>query len=631
DALHARGIRVIVYYNIWNRWAHDQFPSWRMVRADGRSTIENPDGSPSRFGQCCMNNEGYRTFVRAQIADLCTRFACEGLWIDMIGYFGTVCCCASCRDRYLRETGKEIPQTVDWEDPEWVRFVRHRETWFDDFTAMVQKTALDIQPELSLAFQSTSMLSGWGGGATQTFLDRSTYLAGDFYGAPIQYSVICKYINNLTSHRPMEFMTSRCYDLAYHTTTKPDVELKRSALGAFAHNAAFVFIDAMDPLGTIDGAFYRRMARIKAEVAPFEQAVSHTATLVADIAFYRNFASDYEPTCKGQPLRSAQTRYPVVSDLAGIGRTMTAAHIAYDLIGLPQLSCLQRYQTVILASEHVLSDDEVAAMRAYVQGGGVLIVTGETGLHDPDGVRRADFPLCDVLGVHYEGETREDRTYIAPTPLGKPYFEENNERYPLALSTHQTLVRAEADVEILGTVTLPYSSSDEIHSFGSAISNPPAYATSYPAVTRRRYGAGWALYIASPLEKETLRPQRRTFAALASSQITASVTTNAPEWLELIVFQDAPRHRYQLSVMSVAQDATDLLARGVQITMHIPQRVVSICTVGTGQSLAFVQTGEYVQCTLEEFVDFTMCLIDYAAEGGKRLDSTWEKANIHDK
>jgi len=186
-ALRAQGKKVVVYYNIWNSWAHDTYPSWRMTTPGSTNNFRT-----SRFGQCCMNSEGYRQFVSDQITDLCERFGCDGLWIDMIGYFGTVCCCESCRDKYLAETGCEIPEVVDWNDPKWVRFVRSRECWFDDFARMIQEAAHAVNPRLTLAFQTTSMLSGWGGGVNQSFLDRNDYLAGDFYGPPMQYSVICK-------------------------------------------------------------------------------------------------------------------------------------------------------------------------------------------------------------------------------------------------------------------------------------------------------------------------------------------------------------------------------------------------------------------------------------------------------
>lgn len=112
----ARGMRLNLYFNIWSRWAFDTYPLWRMQTVDGYDTC-HPNGGKSRFGQVCMNAVPYQDYVRAQIRDLCERYPCDGLWIDMIGWFGTICCCPHCRARFKEETGLEIPRTVDWSDP----------------------------------------------------------------------------------------------------------------------------------------------------------------------------------------------------------------------------------------------------------------------------------------------------------------------------------------------------------------------------------------------------------------------------------------------------------------------------------------------------------------------------------
>jgi len=609
-ALRKRGIKVIVYFNIWNTWAHDTYPSWQMIKPDGRSAITNASGVQTRFGKCCMNSEGYRQFVTDQITDLCETFDCEGLWIDMIGHFNTVCCCESCRNKYMAETGRELPKVVDWNDPVWTCFVRSRERWFDDFTRIIQEAAHAINPKLSLAFQTTSMLYGWASGATQSILDRSDYLAGDFYGSPMYYSVICKYLNNLTRNRPMEFMTTRCYNLSNHTTTKTDEELRSSALGAFAHNAAFVFIDAIDPVGTIDRNFYRRMGRLKEQLRPYERAMSPDANMLSDVAFYRNYASAYDPAQNGTQLTRA-FGHLIARDMQNIGTTMVRNHILYDFIGQPQLGNLSRYPVIVLAQQYVLNDDEIVAFRRYVAEGGTLVVSGESSMNDMEGNRLADFALNDVLGVHYIDQTKENCTYIAPTASGQAHFEENDAKYPLALAGRQIIVKIDPKVKTLATITLPYSSSDETVKFGSAISNPPGYVTQHPSVTLNTYGKGRAMYIAAPLEKETLRPQRQAFASLIGGLYDPRLSTNAPEWLEIIVFRDTENGRYQITLHNVSENERKLVARGVRVTLVIPERVTSVRNVATNRAVKYEQGKGQVTITIDELCDFAMFLIEY--------------------
>ncbi len=58
-------------------------------------------------------------------------------------------------------------------------------------------------------------------------------------------------------------MTSRCYpDVKEHTTTKSAEMLALHTYLALAHNGAFLFIDAIDPVGTQDEKVYKIMGDI---------------------------------------------------------------------------------------------------------------------------------------------------------------------------------------------------------------------------------------------------------------------------------------------------------------------------------------------------------------------------------
>jgi len=333
--------------------------------------------------------------------------------------------------------------------------------------------------------------------------------------------------------------------------------------------------------------------------------------MLSDVAFYMNHASAYDPGQNGTPLRSASAYYPIVHHMQNIGTTMAKNHILYDFIGQPQLGNLNRYPVIVLAGQYVLSDDEIGSLRRYVEAGGNLVVTGESGMNDMDGNRLADFALSDVLGVHFKGYTQENCTYIAPTDAGQVHFEENNAKYPLALAGRQILVETDPGVETLATITLPYSSGNEIHKFGSAISNPPAYATNHPSVTLNTFGKGRVMYIATPLDRETLRPHRQVFASLVGRLYAPGLSTNAPEWLETIVFHDTHNRRYQLTLNNIADNERKLTARNVLVTLEIPEQVTSVREAASNRPVVYQQKQESVTVTIDELCDFAMLLIEY--------------------
>jgi hypothetical protein len=68
-------------------------------------------------------------------------------------------------------------------------------------------------------------------------------------------------------------------------------------------------------------------------------------------------------------------------------------------------------------------------------------------------------------------------------------------------------------VQILARLTLPWSHSQEIHRFGSAISNPPG---SIPNIrlTLHPYGQGKVMYLCVPLEEIEFEAQQKVFAGI---------------------------------------------------------------------------------------------------------------------
>jgi hypothetical protein len=68
------------------------------------------------------------------------------------------------------------------------------------------------------------------------------------------------------------------------------------------------------------------------------------------------------------------------------------------------LDRLKKYSALILPNIALLSDVQCAQLRAYVDQGGSLLATFETSLYTDQNVRRSDFGLADVLGIHTAGK-----------------------------------------------------------------------------------------------------------------------------------------------------------------------------------------------------------------------------------
>lgn len=616
ELLQQNGLQTLAYFNIWSRWAFDHHPDWRLVRINGTHTTQYPDGSPSRYGQCCLSSPGYQAYVRAQMADLASSYSFSGAWIDMLGWFGTICCCPDCRRRYYDETGQEIPEVVDWYDPNWVRFQRKREAWLVDFAVMVRQALLAVKPDISIVFNCGAWQSGWMGGNTQAFLDQSDYLAGDFYGNSLMYSTYCKFLNNTTNNRPIEFMTSRCVSLYDHTTMKTSEELEFTACGSFAHNGAFVFIDAINPDGTMNPRLYEQMGALHRKLKKYQAELAPDATLLRDVSFLFNFESFISPAHNGTPLRQlAEGTQPKAlagsprEKMMNISRFMIADHLAFDLTCLKQLDeAVKESQLIIIPNQHVMLAGELDRLKDFVRQGGSLLITGQSGHVDRNGNRLADFAHAAMSGVHLLGKTAEDVTYLRPMPGFEALFAGYDEKYPLSVDRPSTLVRIDDDVQVLARLTLPWSHSQEIHRFGSAISNPPGIDTEYPALTLRPYGSGQIMYLSVPLEEIEFDAQQQIFTGLMRYLVAKPllIQTNAPAWLEVMVYADKEHGRYLIYALKIMETYYEGSVQNVNISIRLPGVSGALRNISTGESVVWHREDDYICWTENQINDFAM-------------------------
>lgn len=410
DLCRARNIHTVVYFNMYSRWAYDTYPDWRQHTVKGQTSVERG----SRYGLMCPNS-GYADYVVKQIEDLCSSYEFEGVWIDMIGWYNSVCYCSHCQEKFKKATGLPLPETIDWGDPHWVAFQRMREQSVAAFAARMTSAAKAIKPDVAFVHTCTTGLRGWGGGGSYDFYRQSEYLAGDFLDDPVKQSYVCKFLNTLSENRPIEFMTPRCLNLRYHTTTKSRDLLLAQVYAAMANQASFLFIDAIDPVGTLNRDVYEMMGGIFQETKPYEAYLDPNSKLCADVGLYFNFASMVEWSDNGKNVMSATREIVPVLRLMNVAKTLMTRHIAYGVVTGNHLEQLGDYKVIVLPEMVVLSEEEMEALRRYVAAGGRVYASKHTSWTTEAGEKSGDFGLADLFGVSSVGETAETITYLSPT------------------------------------------------------------------------------------------------------------------------------------------------------------------------------------------------------------------------
>lgn len=505
ELLHQESIDCIAYYSI--NFANDEYaqhPEWRCrdFKGKGSRDLGSAFAMGPRYGNLCLNNTEYREYAIRQMLDLLDRYPLEGIFIDM-HFWPCMCFCESCRTRYKREQGRDLPETVDWNDENWRNYVKTREAWLNESAAHIYTALKSRHPNVTIEHNLASLISSWTMGQNDGLSNSVDFTSGDFYGNMAYQNFVCKLHHSMSSNLPFEFMNSKCYpDLSDHTSIKPLEVLKLENYLALSNGGAFFFIDAIDPDGTICSAAYERLGEVFRESEPFEKYLG--GTMKADAAIYFSTNSKYNLNENGLTIEERFTTYreeglshmvfPIPTHTRAsiqASRILQEAHIPFAVLTKKSLAALGQYQVLIISSVASLDDEEASLIKTWVSRGGKLYITSP-----------APLPLAsELLGFEYQGTTSEHLTYVAPSADGAFAFADiTNPTAPITYLGAQQKISTPKTAQVLANIVLPCTDPADPYHFASIHSNPPGKTTSFPAMILGKCGDGEVIWSSVPFE-----------------------------------------------------------------------------------------------------------------------------------
>lgn len=565
DACHQGGLAVVAYLSvIFDTWAYRHNPGWRMIGVDGLPIAEQ-----SRYGTCCPNSP-YRDSIAAFTKELCERYPFEGIRFDMT-FWPHVCYCPHCRARFESEAGRILPTRVNWEDPAWTAFQRKREQWLAELADLLTRTARQAKPGVTVEHQASTYLLNWKPAVSELLVGNNDFLQGDFYGDAAQGSIARKLFSNMSPGRPAAFETSIAVSLPNYTALKPLELVRTKAHAALADATAFVYIDSVDPVGTLNPAVYDRMTSVFAETRAYEPYLG--GQRVEDVVVYLSLRSkcDFADNGKRVDDPTLSTRMPHVDALSAVASALLSHHAPFGIITRRNLAELSRWRTVALPNVLMMDEEEAAAFREYVRGGGTLYASRFTSLIGADGRRRSDFLLADVFGASFEAETRERFTYAAPTKEAGDLFGDWTALHPLGIGARQIVARAASDATVLATLTLPFTDPDDPVHFSSIHNNPPGIPLRNPALLEHRFGKGRVIWAAGDVELAE-GAEELTFRLLSRLAGPFTVQSTAPRVVEITTFWQEDRARFVLSMVNFPRELPAVPVLGTEVSIRIGAR-----------------------------------------------------------
>jgi len=624
EACHKRDIHVVVYYcTIYTDWYWDEHPEARIRDADGRGEriVMHSKGKPRRFRTLCPNNEAYRRFVVAQLEEICDGYEFEGMWPGMT-FWPSVCYCSSCRERYRREVGGEMPRTIYWQDPVWVGFQRRRQEWLRDFIHLVTSTIKSKKPGATVAHQSGTFARDWQRAGSVEASREMDWLSADLYGNRYFLSFFAKLFLGLSEKLPFELINTWCWPNVFeHTITSSEEELRLNTFGAFANGGAMVFIDAVDPVGTTHRRNYERVAPVYVALKDLEPYAGGQAC--QDVGIYYSFENNIDIADNGRDVveagfafhmdRPEQRPTSHRSAAMNLATTLSEYHIPFGVVTKKNLSDLSSYQVVVLSEVMLMDPEEGEAFREYVKAGGCILASGRTSLISADGSKHDDFQLSDLLGVSFAGETEEIVTYLRPGPGHKRLFPGFSSSYPITLYDSQVLVQPRSGTVVLARITLPYTDPRGSR-YASILTDPPGIDTDNPALVRNHYGEGEAIYSAGIIECWEHSSQRRIQVELIRSLAKRPFyfCCDGPKSVEITMFHQPEYRRYILHFLNSQGQLPNIPVRDLVVELGIADvKPIKIFQASDGKELPDTAEGGTIRVVIPEISDYRMVVLQY--------------------
>jgi len=588
------------YYSIvFDNWAVETHPEWAQRPASGSDFRQ-----VARYGVCCQNHPEYRSYEMAQLEDLFSSYHFDALFLDMI-FWPVICGCDHCRRRYRAETGREIPTVVDWTTPEWCEFQTARERWTREFTGELMAKARSLAPDIALTHNLAPALANWVLAQPLAASVHDTFVAGDLYGDRIEQLVVSKMLLHLSETRPAEFMTSLSADLSDHVTLKSEEQMRAQAAAASAMSSAFLFIDAIDPIGTVNPEAYERVGRVFASIERWEPYLGGEP--IEDVGVYFSAHSQMDFAENGKAVANvftASRNYPHLDSVRGASRALQRVHIPFGVITRKQLGQLERYRAVILPNVLRIDRDEAEALRNYVRAGGRLYASRYASLVETRGVRHDDFMLSDVFGASYQGEEPGAFVYLKPASATVAQWIVPQKFVGWRITSHPLSgppmlcgiprLRARPAAKILASLTVPYGyparGSVSDHRWASIHSSPPWEDLDFPMVVLNEYGAGRAVYSAAAIETVDADAHANLFVGLVrmllDDEYAYTAETHPALWMS--VFDQREQNRLMASFLNYQAELPSVPV-SVRFSLRPPRgkRFRSLRAVPEGRALEF--------------------------------------------
>ena len=386
------GLPIIAYCQVqYPGHALREHPDWRMV---------DPAGKPID-GRVCYRS-GYLGYLKQMVEEQLA-YGIAGFHLDMVDQgFGPPhgCWCATCQKEFQAQHGQPMPKGVTW-DEGWDRLLAFRyassERFEQELTAHIRK--VNPRATVDYNYHGTPPFSWEVGQRPVQHAGNGDFITGEtgVWGfSALTVGLNAEFYRAATPGVPFQIAMQRGVRMYHDQTTRPLHDLRWELFTLLSHGGFVTIVDKTGFDGWLDPVAYDRFGAAFKEVHAKRAHFGHTPVHEIGL-YYSSRTRDWLGRDKPADVFQA---------FQGAHKAMEYAHIPWGVVldenATP--ATLRQFPVVLLPNVAVLSDQEVARFRDYVEAGGHLIVTGLTGTRGWRGEAQGKSSLADLIGAKFVRE-----------------------------------------------------------------------------------------------------------------------------------------------------------------------------------------------------------------------------------
>lgn len=385
-----------------------EHPEWQMRGVDGGT-----------FGRFCYNS-GYLEAMKKIVAEQLA-YGIDGFHIDMLDQgFGKPygCWCDSCRKLFHERFSHDMPDGATW-GRDWDDMLKFRYDTSQRFEKELTSYIKSINPKVTVDYNyhGSPPFSFEVGQRPVQHAGNADFVTGEtgVWGfSALGVGLNAEFYRASTPGVPYQVAIQRGVRMYHDQTTRPLNDMRWETLTLLAHGAFVTMIDKTAFDGGLDPVAYERIGKVLGEAR--EKRKHFGQQPVYDIGLY------FSSRTRDWIAREEPAKY--FHSFQGAHQACAMEHLQFGVLldENASLDGLKKFPVVCLPNAAILSNDEVTLFTDYVNGGGKLLVTGQTGQFDAMGDPRKESAIAKLIGASVTRRLETEDNWVSvdtPPQFGK--------------------------------------------------------------------------------------------------------------------------------------------------------------------------------------------------------------------